>query len=917
MCIAWGPDLTLIYNDGYADVLGPQHPAALGMSFRTVCPEAWDELQPILATASSREDATGNWLSGLSLQDGAGGPAGYTTAITPIYDDQRSLNGIFCSCRRNPGEPPPASAAPVNGSAQRARMQSDFVAALRGPDLIFEWVNSQYMELTGACDVVGRSFCAVHPHLGPIGFIETLEQVFRTGEGVSLEWAVVSSAGPDGEDRSKRLLDFAYQPLLDATGTVTGILIHGREVPADVPEGKRQELDRYARGAIDALAEHIAVIDSAGTIVAVNKAWHQFAEENGAAEAVCEGANYLEACDWAQMNGDPDATQAIDLIHEVSSGQRDSASFEYPCHSPTEERWFSMRISRFGGNGPVYLVVAHENITQRRQSEARSRHLARHDPLTDCANRAELADRASFELARAEQSGQGLAFIMVDIRGFKELNSIYGDAVGDSVLQWVAGHLRSLSGPSGLVARFGSDEFVVLLTQLSNAPIEAATFVRHLLRRLSAPHVVSGRSVSVTVRIGIGLCPTHGHTYDDLLRSAELALIDAQQREGLSARFYRPHLGIAARQRQAMVADLRAALNSDQFELVYQPQVDTRTGVTVGAEALIRWHHPVKGLLHPGSFVQVAEDSGLIIQLGKWALRAACLEGRNWQDTLKLRVSVNISPLQFRQPDFTKVVARILRETGFDAVNLELEITESMLMSPSPATIGQLRSLKAMGVSLAMDDFGTGYSNLSYLKKFPLDRLKIDQSFVREVTATAADGAIVSAMITMGHSLGMEIIAEGVETLEQARFLAKQGCDLSQGYYHGRPMSPVEFIRHCEADALATISDETIAGWARSNSSRVLSGARWAEILEVDCMIDDYPETVVAAAMQPVEDLDVPPALRASIERQSQALLGLASSLLQGGLDEQHVRSVVDQACASYREELIAAILALREQDGA
>ena len=419
-------------------------------------------------------------------------------------------------------------------------------------------------------------------------------------------------------------------------------------------------------------------------------------------------------------------------------------------------------------------------------------HLSYHDGLTDLPNRILFEDRLAQALHSVPSNGQLLAVMLLDVDRFKLVNDTLGHVVGDRLLRGVGERLSGCVRAGDTVARFGSDEFA-LLTQLRED--DAAEMFRHVLEVLKRPFRIDEHELYVTLSAGISLSPTDGVDAQTLLRNAGSALHRAKEQEGNNYQIYTADMSAQALQHLALENSLRQALGREEFMLHYQPQVCIPTGRIVGMEALVRWQHPERGLVSPGAFIPVAENSGLIVPLGEWILRTACSQNMKWQETgmAPLRVSVNLSPRQFRQPNLVEMVDQTLRETGMAPQFLELEITETSMMRNVESAIQTLRGLQALGVQIAIDDFGTGYSSLSYLKNFPISTLKIDQSFVRDAVTDRADAAIVKTIIALGHSLELTVKAEGVETEEQLEFLRRLECDEMQGYLFSKPLPPEAF----------------------------------------------------------------------------------------------------------------------------
>lgn len=426
-------------------------------------------------------------------------------------------------------------------------------------------------------------------------------------------------------------------------------------------------------------------------------------------------------------------------------------------------------------------------------------HLAHHDFLTNLPNRVQLNERLTQATALAFRKRRKLAVLFLDLDRFKSINDSLGHSVGDKLLQGVAQRLRECVRTSDTVSRQGGDEFVILLAEIEHED-DAARIAQKILAALAQPFIIAGHTLHVSTSIGISVYPTDSTHAEDLIKHADTAMYHAKENGRSQYEFFMAQMNRVAVERQAVEADLRAALDGKEFRLYYQPKVNLASGHITGAEALIRWHHPQRGMVEPDQFITVAEDSGLITGIGRWVLREACRQARLWHDSGRLcgRVAVNISAAEFRQGDFVDNLRAILADTGFDPRFLELELTESVLMSNAATTMNLLYDLKALGVHLAIDDFGTGYSSLSYLKQFPIDSLKIDQSFVRDIHNEYDDGVIVDAVINIGASLKQRVIAEGIETREQVSFLCNHSCDEGQGFFFSVPLEADAFTRLLE-----------------------------------------------------------------------------------------------------------------------
>jgi diguanylate cyclase (GGDEF)-like protein/PAS domain S-box-containing protein len=440
-------------------------------------------------------------------------------------------------------------------------------------------------------------------------------------------------------------------------------------------------------------------------------------------------------------------------------------------------------------------VVAFHDVSEARARSLEMSHSAQHDVLTDLPNRVLFNDRLTQAITLAERQGKQLAVMFVDLDHFKKINDSLGHDVGDKLLKSVAGRLMACIRRSDTVSRLGGDEFVVLLSQVEHAE-DAAFSARKILRALRAPHTIDNKNLDINVSIGVSTYPSDGQDAEGLINRADNAMYEAKQRGRNNYQFFRHEMHARLAERQSLEADLRCALGRNEFLLHFQPKISLQTGQITGAEALIRWLHPQRGMVYPAQFVPVAEECGLILPIGQWVLLEACKQARAWSDAGLgiVPIAVNVSAAEFGAKDFLSGVRAVLIATGVAPQNLELELTESVLMRDAEAAVVTLVKLKAMGVQLAIDDFGTGYSSFTYLRCFPSDALKLHQSFVQEITADPEDAKIVSAMINIGRSLNQRVIAEGVETREQLNFLQRHGCSEGQGYFFSHPVAAEQAV---------------------------------------------------------------------------------------------------------------------------
>jgi diguanylate cyclase (GGDEF)-like protein/PAS domain S-box-containing protein len=451
-------------------------------------------------------------------------------------------------------------------------------------------------------------------------------------------------------------------------------------------------------------------------------------------------------------------------------------------------------------------VIVFHDVRMAQATVFEMTHLAQHDVLTDLPNRMMLNDRLTQAISLARRNHHQLAVLFLDLDDFKHINDSLGHVIGDKLLQAVAERLSACVRKSDTVSRQGGDEFVILLPEVTHSA-DAAISAAKIITELKKIHSIGEHRVCITASIGVSTYPDNGEDADMLIKNADTAMYHAKQSGRDNCQFFRPDMGLNAVERQSLEGQLRYALERQELLLHYQPKVNLKTGAMTGVEALLRWQHPERGLLLPGQFLTIAEDTGMILAIGQWVLLEACRQTREWLDAglLVVPVAVNISALEFRSEHFLEGVQVALKNSSLDSNYLELELTETVLMRYAKSTAYALRQLKGIGVRLAVDDFGTGYSSLSYLTRFPIDALKLDQSFLLDITSGSDDAIVVSAIVGMGKSLKHRVIAEGVETKEQLTFLQAHGCDEGQGYYFSRPVVAKQFAKLLETGISATV----------------------------------------------------------------------------------------------------------------
>lgn len=453
-----------------------------------------------------------------------------------------------------------------------------------------------------------------------------------------------------------------------------------------------------------------------------------------------------------------------------------------------------------------------EDITERVRIRAQIEHQASYDALTGLANRRLLNDRLGQAILRANRGHENIAVMFVDLDNFKIINDTFGHELGDELLKAMAERLSACVRTSDTVARQGGDEFVLLLNRYRDAD-ELTTIAKRVQQAISQPWNSGRREFHITCSIGVAVYPNDGNTADLLLRNADAAMYRAKANGRNNLQFFTAELSRAMLARVGIESRLRNALARQQLQLYYQPRVDMQTGRFVGAEALLRWKLPKQGVIPPSRFIEVAEETGLIVPIGNWVLSVACQQAKAWQmkGYPPLVVSVNVSPRQFRHESLVDNIAQALRQSGLPAKYLQIELTEGLLMQDAKHHLAMLEQIRALGVQISVDDFGTGYSSLAYLKRFPVDQLKIDRSFVNDLPGDEDDAAIVRAIVTLGHQLGLRVVAEGVETEAQHQFLRSIDCDEMQGYLFGQPMSADEFGQALAAPGDGVAADDDLA----------------------------------------------------------------------------------------------------------
>jgi diguanylate cyclase (GGDEF)-like protein/PAS domain S-box-containing protein len=570
-------------------------------------------------------------------------------------------------------------------------------------------------------------------------------------------------------------IECAFESLVNSEGQIENIIVTG----VYITERVRSQIQlKLAATVFDHSAEAILITDGDIRILSVNKAFTiitGFIEEEAinTVPPLFERGKHLEPMRLALLTS---GNWSGEVEWLSKSGQ---LCFEWVTVTEVT-----------GGDGKIsnYIVIF-SDITEKKRAEEHIQYLAYYDPLTNLPNRVLLEDRIQQAIATAKREDHKVAIIFLDLDHFKTINDSLGHQHGDKILSEVAKRLKRNIREYDTVARLGGDEFIIVLSHLHDSE-EAAAISRKLLEELALPYFSGDNELRLTVSIGVSIYPDDGDDFSRLIMNADAAMYHAKESGRNNAQFFIGEMNRRAAELLTVENHLRRAIERNEFILHFQPQIDLRTSAIIGFEALVRWQDPVRGLIPPAQFIPVAEERGLIADIGNWVLREACRQNRAWQDAglPLIPVAVNISAKQFRNKDFVDNVRRVLLETGLEARYLELEVTETTVMQDAESLISTLEELQQLGVHLAVDDFGTGYSSLSYLKRFPIDKIKIDRSFIRDIPGDKDDHSIVRAIIGLTQQLNLKVIAEGVETIEQLTALRESQCDQYQGFYFSKPV---------------------------------------------------------------------------------------------------------------------------------
>jgi len=545
-----------------------------------------------------------------------------------------------------------------------------------------------------------------------------------------------------------------------------------------------------AASIIDALPELVVILDREGSIVATNRAWNEFIRTNTRQpKKFGEGGDYLAALRLLAKNGNDSWLDFLRGVEAVAQGDKKEFSLETPLHIGDETRWFLSRCQRFSGRGKSRQTIAvHAPISELKAAENTAHQLAYFDSLTGLPNRLLLNDRLRHALDWAQREGKSMAVLFLDLDHFKVINDSLGHSAGDELLRAVGRRLTGCIRKTDTVARIGGDEFIILLPSLARLD-DVSKLAEKIIHSLTRPFRIRGQEIYTSTSIGISLFPDDSNDAETLIRNADLAMYQAKEHGRNTYMLYSEKMNERMVRRVELEKNLRNALERNEFTLVYQDQVDLHNGLICGVEVLLRWQHPTHGLLAPDAFLDIAEETGLIIPIGEWVLHTACRQARAWLDAgyLPLRVSVNMSRRQLLQIDLADTLRQALDRTGLPPGYLQIEVTEHAIRSDFERARDILGELKKLGIGIALDNFGSGFSSLAQLRHLHLDRLNIGHAFISEITNDSRDTAIIRSIIATAHNLGMKVVAEGVETPRQRDFLKAHGCDEIQGYHFLRP----------------------------------------------------------------------------------------------------------------------------------
>ncbi len=765
----------------YEAFLNSVHPDYQKVMQETIAAALQDDKTHTIEYRQVWPDGSGHWVSvsGRVFHDKTGFPLRMLGISTNI-DDEKAANQRLL----------------LQAAALQAAANSIVITDNQGTIL---WTNHAFSQLTGygSEEALGKN-----PRL--------LKSGKENSAFYAKMWGTITSGQTwQGEiinrrkDGSLYTEDMTITPVRNGNGPISHYVAIKQDITSrKVAEDRLRRAEEKYRSIFEDAVIGIFQTTPEGRPVSINRAMARIHGYDSPEQLLAEISNV-----GRQLFVDPNASTELSRALEQD---RTLHSAELQVYSRDgSKKWLLANVR--GVSNADGRVVLHEgtveDITERKAAEQRVQFLAYYDALTELPNRALLRDRILVALASARRHHEKVALLFLDLDHFKTINDSLGHSVGDLLLKEVAERLKKWTRAPDTVARLGGDEFLVLMTAIHDTA-DALEVADRIVKSMATEFVIQGHSLNVTCSLGISIFPDNGEDIEALFKHADLAMYSAKEHGRNTIQVFTQEMNVQAMERMTLESSLRLAVERNELYLVYQPQEDLATGEIIGCEALLRWKHPDLGLVSPSKFIPVAESSGLIMPIGEWVLKTACVQARQWQNEglPALPVAVNVSAVQFRQKGFLRLIETVLSETGLSPQYLELELTESLILSNANVVLSMLRQLKEMGVRLSIDDFGTGYSSLSYLKQFPVYKLKIDGSFVRDVSVDMDDAAIISSILSMAKNLGLKVVAECVENEEQVSFLRAHSCDEIQGYYFSEPLRPDDF-----ADKLRSISRMTLS----------------------------------------------------------------------------------------------------------
>jgi diguanylate cyclase (GGDEF)-like protein len=819
MCMALGPELRMIYNDAYIYMLEQKHPAAFGARLSDVWAEIWPQLEPIMHQVMNGNSSFQQNVPMDIIRNSYRGRSWVTFSASPVRDDQDNVVGIMCICNETTNQ---------MLAQQRHVFQLELTDRLRelsDPGEIMEQASALlgqhlglsragYVEVDNDGNTITINRNWTNGEVSPLsGEVKTLDE-FGPLIGDAVRAGTILAINDINEDercapyaQAYAALDvraFMAIPLMKAGHLRAVLHLHhtqariwtdyDKRLAEDVVERTwaavenaraqtelRVERDR-SQYVFDTMTEGFAVLNPDWTMQQINATGLRLAQRDGL-DVI--GRNHWDV--WPEGIG----TEVERLYRRVMES-RIADKIEY-CQTFSNgcTTWLETTAypSLEGG-----LAIFFRDISERKRNEKKLRDAAQHDPLTGLPNRALLDEYCLHILAMSARFGERGAVLFIDLNRFKPINDLYGHHVGDQALQEIALRLQACTRKEDLVSRLGGDEFVVVLPRIESSQ-DPLTVAQHILDAMAIPILSGALRLDVSASIGISLFPEHGNELEPLIRCADLAMYSAKKMGRNNYKLYSPGLNEYANGLLRIEMQLKQSLDSNRMMLFYQPIIDIHTRKMIGAEALIRMPAENGTILNPTDFISVAEATGLINRLGEWVVREACRQHQEWRSCglPPLAIAVNVSAIQFRQAAFSSLVENAIHQSGIDPTCLQIEVTESTVMENITETIEKLNHLQSMGVRISLDDFGTGYSSLSYLSTLPLDKLKIDQSFVRMMMSSQTCRSITEAIIGLGRTLNLKVVGEGIESEESMEYLRAYGCDQAQGFLFSKPLPASEF----------------------------------------------------------------------------------------------------------------------------